>query len=141
MHHGDDSIDLPILGYAEIDDDHQLIWRVWQQVLGVADDGVAGALRRVVEVLAQHFMAEEALMKATGFPGADCHRAEHDRVLAVLERVIQATVAGNGPLGRYVLVREVPTWFARHVTGMDRLTVLWLRGRATATDHTLTAAA
>lgn len=63
-----------------------------------------------------HFDQENRWMEAIDFPG--CHRAEHDRVIQVLQEVRARAVAGDGFfLGR--LIEELPAWFSNHAQGMD----------------------
>lgn len=63
-----------------------------------------------------HFGQENRWMEAVDFPG--CHRAEHDRVLAVLREVRTRLAAGDGFfVGR--LIEELPAWFGQHASGMD----------------------
>ena len=55
-------------------------------------------------------------MEAVDFPG--CHRAEHDRVLAVMADIRKRVERGDHFLGRR-LMEELPAWFVNHVNGMD----------------------
>lgn len=63
-----------------------------------------------------HFDQENVWMAAINFPG--CHKAEHDRVLAVLRDVRKRVEKGDLALGRR-LVEELPPWFENHASGMD----------------------
>ena len=64
----------------------------------------------------EHFDQENVWMAAINFPG--CHKAEHDRVLAVLRDVRKRVEKGDLALGRR-LVEELPPWFENHASGMD----------------------
>ena len=55
-------------------------------------------------------------MELIGFPA--CHKAEHDRVLAVCRDVRKRMERGDEALGRQ-LIRELPVWFDNHVATMD----------------------
>ena len=55
-------------------------------------------------------------MAAINFPG--CHKAEHDRVLAVIVDVRARVEKGDVALGRR-LIEELPQWFETHASGMD----------------------
>ncbi len=69
-----------------------------------------------IEHTVAHFDQENRWMEAIDFPG--CHRAEHDRVIQVLQEVRARAVAGDGFfLGR--LIEELPAWFSNHAQGMD----------------------
>lgn len=63
-----------------------------------------------------HFSQENAWMEKVGFPG--CHRAEHDRVLAVMADVRKRVAEGDPFLGMR-LVEEIPAWFETHAGSMD----------------------
>ncbi|HNQ75604.1 MAG TPA: cation-binding hemerythrin HHE, partial [Pseudothauera hydrothermalis] len=63
-----------------------------------------------------HFDQENRWMEKVNFPG--CHRAEHDRVLAVMRDVRDRAAKGDLFLGRR-LVEELPAWLDNHVNGMD----------------------
>lgn len=85
----------------------------------LASADAASRLERLDEFIVHteaHFGQENRWMEAIDFPG--CHRAEHDRVLAVLREVRSRLAAGDGFfLGR--LIEELPTWFGHHASGMD----------------------
>lgn len=85
----------------------------------LAEADAATRLLRLDEFIAhteEHFGQENRWMEAVNFPG--CHRAEHDRVLAVLREVRARLAAGDGFfLGR--LIEELPAWFGHHASGMD----------------------
>ena len=63
-----------------------------------------------------HFDLENGWMEAVDFPG--CHRAEHDRVLAVMADIRKRVERGDHFLRRR-LMEELPAWFVNHVNGMD----------------------
>lgn len=85
----------------------------------LASADAASRLERLDEFIEHteaHFGQENRWMEAVNFPG--CHRAEHDRVLAVLREVRARLAAGDGFfLGR--LIEELPAWFGNHASGMD----------------------
>jgi hemerythrin-like metal-binding protein len=64
----------------------------------------------------EHFDQENRWMELIGFPG--CHKAEHDRVLAVCRDVRKRMERGDTALGRQ-LIQELPVWFDNHVATMD----------------------
>jgi hemerythrin len=86
-----------------------------------------GALEPVVERLAllavqmrEHFLREEAAMRVSRFPGYALHRAEHDRVLAEMDREARAfrDDGDAARLARY-LFEGLPAWYRGHVRTMD----------------------
>jgi len=104
------------LGLAPMDATHQE-FVVSYNALAAADE--AGFLARFDDFMAhcvEHFDQENAWMAAVDFPG--CHKAEHDRVLAVMTDIRKRVELGDMALGRR-LVEELPPWFENHATGMD----------------------
>lgn len=104
------------LELAPMDQTHHEFVEIFNRL---AQADAATRLQRLDEFIAhteEHFGQENRWMEAVNFPG--CHRAEHDRVLAVLREVRARVVAGDGFfLGR--LIEELPAWFGHHASGMD----------------------
>jgi len=104
------------LGLAPMDATHQEFIATYN-ALAAADE--ASFLARLDDFIAhcvEHFDQENAWMAAVNFPG--CHKAEHDRVLAVMADIRKRVEHGDMALGRR-LVEELPPWFENHATGMD----------------------
>lgn len=94
---------------------------------GVGVGALPAALEPVVERLAllavqmrEHFLHEEAAMRVSRFPGYAVHRAEHDRVLAQMDREARAfrDDGDAARLARY-LFEGLPAWYRGHVRAMD----------------------
>ena len=81
-----------------------------------APEDFLAALDALIEHAKSHFDLENGWMEAVDFPG--CHRAEHDRVLAVMADIRKRVERGDHFLGRR-LMEELPAWFVNHVNGMD----------------------
>lgn len=94
--------------------------REFVQVLNaLADSTTDNRLARLDEFIAHtvaHFDQENAWMEAISFPA--CHRAEHDRVLVVLDEVRARLIAGEAFFVRRI-VEELPGWFENHAATMD----------------------
>jgi len=104
------------LGLAPMDATHQEFVTCYN-ALAAAEE--ADFLARFDEFMAHcvaHFDQENEWMAAVNFPG--CHKAEHDRVLAVMTDIRKRVELGDMALGRR-LVEELPPWFENHATGMD----------------------
>ncbi len=71
----------------------------------------------------EHFLREESMMREAQFPAYALHKAEHDRVLAEMDREARAFRDGGDAarLSRYV-VSALPLWFEGHVRTMDVVT-------------------
>lgn len=92
---------------------------------------LAGLCQAFLEHNRAHFAREEAAMQAAGFPPYPVHKAEHDRVLANLEGIVQALARGlpEAEAGRLV-TQALPHWLLQHVETMDRITAHWLAAHA-----------
>jgi hemerythrin-like metal-binding protein len=93
-----------------------------------AGDDPHPELAALMEHLRRHFDHEEALMKESAFPMADCHAREHLSVIEVVEEVTRRLDAGDvAPFGR--LAPAMLEWFAVHASSMDAALAAYL-GRA-----------
>ena len=86
--------------------------------LACAGDDAPAELALLQDHLRRHFGHEEALMKASDFPMADCHAREHLSVVEVVTEVQRLLAEGQaGPLGR--LAPAMLEWLSVHASGMD----------------------
>ncbi len=96
-------------------------------------------LRDVIESLVQygdmHFRAEEAAMRACGYPDLTGHAAEHRRYRHELQRLTYALTSdeknsldelGDFPLD---LLNFLKDWWTKHIVQMDRDYIPFLRHR------------
>ena len=102
----------------------------------------AGDVARVLERLSllavhtrEHFLREESMMRESRFPAYAAHQAEHDRVLAEMDREARAFRAGGdgARLSRYV-VSTLPEWFRGHVQTMDVVTARFVASQSRFAD-------
>ncbi len=103
-------------GLARMDDTHREFVDLYNAVAAAAPEDFLAAYDAFLAHAEAHFAEENQWMEAVGFPG--CHRAEHDRVLAVLHDIRKRVERGDMFLGRR-LIEELPAWFRNHVDGMD----------------------
>ena len=104
------------LGLEPMDATHREFFEVLN---GLAESDSENRLDRLDAFIAHtvaHFEQENRWMEAIDFPA--CHRAEHDRVLHVLQEVRARLVAGE-PFFVQRVVEELPAWFANHADTMD----------------------
>lgn len=99
-----------------MDDKHREFVDCYNAAVAAPPESLGAALDALIEHTEGHFEMENRWMEVVGFPG--CHRAEHDRVLAVLRDVRLRVGRGDLFLGKRLL-EELPTWFKGHVDGMD----------------------
>ncbi|MBL8447211.1 MAG: cation-binding hemerythrin HHE [Zoogloeaceae bacterium] len=112
-----------VLGLEPMDVTHQDFVRSYQCLAEASTEAFLAALDDFVAHCEAHFEQENRWMEAVDFPG--CHRAEHDRVLAVLRDVRRCAAEGDTFLGRR-LIEEIPAWFENHANGMDAALVFHL---------------
>ena len=86
-------------------------------------DAVLAKLALLAVHTREHFLREETAMREARFPAYQVHKAEHDRVLADMDREARRfREKGDGErLSRY-LFETMPAWFRGHVRTMDVIT-------------------
>lgn len=99
-----------------MDATHREFVTCYNAVVEAAPEQLLAAFDALIAHTEEHFALENGWMEAVDFPG--CHRAEHDRVLAVMYD-IRKRVAGGDTFFFRRLVEELPAWFRNHVDGMD----------------------
>ncbi|WP_345794485.1 hemerythrin domain-containing protein [Thauera sp. JM12B12] len=101
---------------APMDATHREFIECYNAAAAAAPEAFLPAFDRLIEHTQAHFDLENGWMAAVDFPG--CHRAEHDRVLAVMLDIRKRVERGDRFLARR-LIEELPAWFENHVNGMD----------------------
>jgi hemerythrin len=113
----------PVLGHAQLDGQHQAIFRRLAEAAAAMDASRAeavAALDRLADLLVEHLAAEEALMDASTFPERTRHKAAHELFHADL-RQLQAELAEKGPtpeVASWLRVR-VGEWLRFHILVND----------------------
>ncbi|MEJ2691799.1 MAG: hemerythrin family protein [Candidatus Thiodiazotropha sp.] len=103
--------------------------RVAMGMDGEADEqAVTDQLEALLAHTRQHFARENELMLQHGFPAYPVHSAEHQRVLGLLETLLQGWLEEKrlSPLVDF-LFTEWPAWFDNHLLTMDKVTAGFLR--------------
>ena len=103
-------------GLARMDDTHREFVELYTAVASAAPENFLAAYDAFVAHTEAHFAQENRWMEAVDFPG--CHRAEHERVLAVLHDIRKRVANGDMFFARR-LIQELPAWFENHTNGMD----------------------
>jgi hemerythrin len=103
-------------GLAPMDEAHRELVVLYNAVVDAPPEQFLAAYDAFVAHTEAHFAQENRWMEAVDFPG--CHRAEHERVLAVLHD-IRKRVANGDLFFAKRLVQELPAWFDNHTNGMD----------------------
>lgn len=107
-------------GDEVIDFQHQVLFALMNEVHGAAIEGDVGSSPR--EMLAgfaryarMHFVREEELMRATGYPDLEPHRREHEALCDEITR-LSALDSGVEVLDVCALAYD---WLVQHILGAD----------------------
>ena len=94
---------------------------------GASEEVLSEALETLFEHTRAHFANEERLMRESGFPAYDMHKAEHDRVLNAFQLLMMdwRTQKDNGLIRDYVCA-ETPQWLHQHIATMDTVTAQFI---------------
>ncbi len=117
------------VGVQAIDTDHEVFVAEINAAVAAPDEEFPTLFAELVEHTRAHFAREETLMDSTGFFATDVHRAEHQRVLAEMERVADRLEAGDASYARQYVAEHLPPWFMQHRNTMDLVTASFARGK------------
>lgn len=106
-------------GVEAIDELHRDFADTMQQVACAADTIFEEQYRAFVTKTERAFSIEEHWMEEIDCPLLPSHREQHARVLGALHNVHSRVMDGDIALGRDVVGRLLPQWFAFHVATMD----------------------
>jgi hemerythrin len=125
------------VGEAAIDADHQRMIELINALEEAAshppaDNGVSRALDELSRLCHEHFVREEALQRAIGYPDHENHRLGHEMLLKRLDAVISHYEDGCDEV-RAGIVRtlgdSLATWLATHIANNDMEFKPYVRGR------------
>jgi hemerythrin len=121
------------LGHAEIDAQHQEIFRRFGVLVEAMDGGKPTEIGLLLDFLAEyavaHFAAEEKVMAEARYPGAGVHASAHARFVREY-RDLRRLYEENGG-SQAVLVRArtwIEDWLRAHIMGVDLALARYLRG-------------
>lgn len=117
-----------VLGFDPMDDVHAEFEQRLASALDCPDAGLLQQLQALTEHLESHFAAEDAWMRESRFPPAQCHINEHAAVLRSAGEVLPMVAQGQLPLGR-AFVRELANWFPAHADHLDSALAAWMSKR------------
>jgi hemerythrin len=121
------------LGHAELDGEHEELFRRFGALVQAMEAGAAhevgGLFDFLGEYAARHFAAEERVMAASAYPGANVHAAKHSRFIREY-RELQGLFEANGATAGVVVKTRVwiEGWLRTHIGGVDRALARHLRG-------------
>jgi len=106
-------------GVTAIDELHQSFAETMRLAAEADDPEFAGQYGTFVKAAERTFSIEEYWMEEIDCPLLHSHREQHARVLGALHNVHGRVMGGDIALGREVVGKLLPQWFAFHVATMD----------------------
>jgi len=116
--------------------DHQEaanITNALSSLVGAADNGefnpkgICETFKELYDHCVEHFARENAQMEHFGFPPIECHRGEHEQVLAEMKTELEEWCDQEDltRLKTYV-DHTLPQWFIGHIETMDTVTAQFI---------------
>ena len=126
------------IGVAAIDRDHEALFRIYNEiVLTLAHSSDARISERTIEALGRyaktHFVVEEELMSAIGYPKYMEHKAIHQSFSDYVEDLAMAYA--NGEETSPDFIEFLGTWILSHILGMDLQIAEYLRAIGTKVER------
>jgi hemerythrin len=118
------------VGVRAMDDQHAIMMDTMNELRLLLERGAKQVqadelLNKLIEFTRVHFWTEEQLMEQHGFPGLAGHRAEHQRLMAQLQKSVHRLQRGEaGQMSD--LLCFLHDWFIDHVEGLDQEYGPWL---------------
>lgn len=117
------------LGIPRIDADHQRFLALMDHLYSALDRGegrthIHAILRGLKAYATYHFIREEDLMGAAGYPALHPHQVQHAWYLYYLEKLEGQAVADS--ILACETMRFMRDWFVDHILGIDKRFSEWL---------------
>lgn len=109
----------PVSGVPELDQLHRDLFAAMGRLACAADHDFCAGYEDFVSQLELAFRTEEQWMDDIDFPAFKVHQEQHARVLGGLHAIHGSIVGGDIKLGRDVVEKLLPQWFAFHISTMD----------------------
>jgi hemerythrin len=114
------------LGHAEIDEQHQELFRRAERLLEAMLAGDRSNVDSLFDFLGtyvvDHFAAEERLMTATQFPGYNVHKAAHERFVRDYQSLRKLNVDSGCSAAVAIKARTwLGEWLKNHIGVTDQL--------------------
>jgi hemerythrin len=122
-------------GHEAIDGQHRELFRRLDRLLGAMHLGDRAEIGRLFQFLgeyvAEHFGAEERLMREAGYPGLNVHKAAHDRFVREYEELRRLYDASGASAAVAIKTRAwIGDWLSSHIGRTDVAFARHLRGEA-----------
>ena len=118
--------DALLLGYGPMDASHRDFVDCVHAIQDASDAALPAALAAFARHAETHFGEEDAWMRTTAFPAAQCHIDEHAAVLRSLSEVRTALEAGAHASVARSLAKALGDWFPGHADYMDAALAHWM---------------
>jgi hemerythrin-like metal-binding protein len=122
----------------EIDDEHQTIFRLADELYQAVEQGsvmssLEAVLRDLIDQTVTHFSHEERLMRSLRYPAYGWHKAQHDTVRTKLAYLGRRVEKGDREAVLPAL-DFVTAWLQTHTAVSDRMMGAFLRTHGLARD-------
>ncbi|MEI8394955.1 MAG: hemerythrin family protein [Rhodospirillaceae bacterium] len=119
------------IGIESIDQEHGYLIAIYNNLVsGIESAQGFAVLDQTTEKLFSyadyHFVSEEMVMTAAGYPGLAQHRKQHASFIATLEEQLADRSQGHATL-RIKLAKFVGRWIQEHILASDRAFGAWFR--------------
>ncbi|MGA3371229.1 MAG: bacteriohemerythrin [Terracidiphilus sp.] len=112
------------VGVKELDDDHRELIGMLNEIHATANgrqnQGLSDLVERVVASAKAHFAHEERLLDEAGYPEADAHYKEHDRMIAKALSVQAAFRCGSPCALSQEFFDFLRDWLIHHIRECDK---------------------
>lgn len=122
------------LGHAEIDAQHQELFRRAAKLVDAMEAGDRAAIAGLFDFLGayvvDHFAAEERLMTATQFPGYNVHKAAHERFVRDYQSLRKLHEDSGAAIAVAIKARTwLGEWLKNHIASTDQMLARHLQQR------------
>jgi hemerythrin len=111
-------------GVPELDQLHRNLFAALDRLASATDEDFCAGYDDFVSQLEHAFRMEEEWMDDIDFPVFKVHQEQHARVLGGLHATHGRIEEGDVKLGREVVEKLLPQWFALHISTMDEALAL-----------------
>jgi hemerythrin len=127
------------VGVELIDSDHKALIRLINELHDAFEDDdtpelPADTFDRLVEYIDHHFLREEAVMEACGYPNMDSHKMEHGRFTHEIRYIRDRYVKGEETEAAEKLLYFLKNWLRRHILVEDMAYRPYAEGNEEAID-------
>jgi hemerythrin len=127
------------VGVELIDSDHKALIRLINELHDAFEDDdtpelPADTFDRLVEYIDHHFLREEAVMEACGYPNMDPHKVEHGRFTHEIRYIRDRYVKGEETEAAEKLLYFLKNWLRRHILVEDMAYRPYAEGNEEAID-------